>query len=149
MRRLLISILLLATLWLPAQAQKFPLPPQKKPTPVCEVPSLPYTVGQLQDIFTTFNRMYWDGKLPATVVVWTALKEYGETDKLPDGRFVIRLDSVKNQETNVAKTTILHEMCHIKTWGDPCHVKADHPDCSRWLIELHRIMLEGAFDDLV
>src|SRR5271170_509952 len=102
--RPLIGILLLATLWVPAQAQRTPLlpPQQKKPTLVCETPSLPYTAGQLQDIFKTFNRMYWDGKLPATVVVWTALKEYGETDKLPDGRFIIRLDSVKNQETNVA-----------------------------------------------
>jgi hypothetical protein len=63
--------------------------------------------------------------------------------------FVIRLDVIKNQERNVAKTTILHEMCHVKTWGESCHIPGQPSTCRRWLVELHRIMLEGAFDDLV
>jgi len=140
---LLASALLLAV---PALAQKAPAP-----APICDAVPPPFTSGDLQDIFETYNREYWDGKLPATVVVWTGLKDrYGETNVLPDGRFVIRLDVLRNREANVARTTILHEMCHVKTWGDSCHVKgAKVQDCSRWLAELHRIMLEGAFDDLV
>jgi SprT-like family len=139
MRRLL-SILLLLTLWFPAQAQQV-----KKPAPTCEAPVLPYTTGEMQATFDTYNREYWDGKLPKTVVVWTGLtKRYGETEKQADGSFLIRLDAVKNKEQNVAKTTLLHEMCHVKTYGQD---KVDHGD--RWHAELHRIMLEGAFDDLV
>jgi len=147
MRRLLSSILLVMTLWLPAQAQK---PPHLLPNP-CQAAPLPYTPGELQDIFNTYNRQYWDGKLPKTTVIWTALKDrYGDTNIENNGSFVIRLDVLKNKEQNVAKTTLLHEMCHVKTWGEQCHVEgAKNGDCTRWLRELHRIMLEGAFDDIV
>lgn len=139
MRRLL-AILLLFTLWLPAQAQQI-----KKPVP-CEALALAYTTGEMQAIFDTYNRVYWDGKLPKTVIVWTGLpkQRFGETEKQTDGSFLIRLDAVKNKEQNVAKTTLLHEMCHVKTYGQD---KTDHGD--HWHAELHRIMLEGAFDDLV
>jgi len=140
MRRLL-AILLLVTLCLPAHAQQV-----KKPAPTCDTPALPYTTGEMQDIFDTYNREYWDGKLPKTVIVWTGLpkQRYGETEKQTDGSFIIRLDVIKNKEQNVAKTTLLHEMCHVKTYGKD---KTDHGD--RWHAELHRIMLEGAFDDIV
>lgn len=117
--------------------------PQQKAT-------LPFTPGDLQDIYQSYNRQYWGGKLPAATVVWTGLKDrFGETEEEDDGRFLVRLDSVKNQERNVAKTTILHEMCHIRTWKETCHQTGKRDDCRRWLAELHRIMLEGAFDDLV
>lgn len=115
-----------------------------KPLPCGITASLPYSSGGLQDIFRFYNRTYWDGKLPATVVVWTGLENsYGETDLLPDGRYIIRLDALKNRENNVARSTLLHEMCHVKTWG------ATPPHGLRWQAELHRIMLEGAFDDIV
>ena len=135
MRRLLTILLAVSLNLLPVQAQ------QK-----CQPLPLPFTPGQLQDVWKYYNRAYWDGKLPAnTVVVWAALGDdrFGETEQEPNGRFVIRLDPVKNHERNVAKTTILHENCHIVTYGE----KPDHGP--RWLAELHRIMLEGAFDDLV
>ena len=119
--------------------------PQKKPAP-----ALPFTSGELQDIFKSYNRMYWDGKLVNAQVVWTALdNKYGETSQADDGRFTIRLDVIKNREANVAKTTILHEMCHLKTWGDQCHVTGKPDQCRRFYAELHRIMLEGAFDDIL
>jgi hypothetical protein len=123
----------------------------KPRTAPCAAPRLPYTPGELQDIFKTYNRTYWDGKLPETVVVWTALpgKLFGQTHQEADGRFVIKLDSAKNGYEIVAKTTILHEMAHIKTWGDQCHITGQPDQCSRWLAEIHRIMLEGAFDDLI
>lgn len=115
---------------------------------------LPFTPGELQDLFAQYNATYWDGKLPKnTVVVWTAFTDhrYGDTIKEDSGRFVIRLDVTKNREANVSKTTMLHEMAHVKTWEhNNCHqlgVKVQN--CNRWLSELHRIMLEGAFDDLV
>jgi len=129
-------LLLATTLCLPLQAQR-----------PCETPRLPFNVGELQDLYKTYNRTYWDGKLPANAtVVWTGLNKerFGETTTDGNGRFVIRLDVMKNRERNVAKTTILHEMCHVKTYGQD---KTDHGP--RWLAELHRIMLEGAFDDLV
>ena len=143
----------------------FPAAPQQpkannKPLP-CDVTPLAFTPGELQDIYATYNREYWNGRLPKATIVWTALSkkfgetdgqndaDYGETDKADDGTFVIRLDVVKNKEANVARTTILHEMCHVKTWKDTCHVDGRAQDCRRWLTELHRIMLEGAFDDIV
>jgi hypothetical protein len=121
--------------------------PQKAPP----APALAFTPGDLQKIYDSYNREYWDGKLPAATLVWTGLPNdrFGETDKDAGGRFVIRLDVIKNQERNVAKTTILHEMCHVKTWGESCHIPGQPSTCRRWLVELHRIMLEGAFDDLV
>ena len=110
----------------------------------CAAAPLPLTNGELQDIFKFYNRTYWDGRLPTVLVVWTGLENrYGETDMLPDGRYVIRLDATKNREGNVARTTILHEMCHVRTWGE------DAQHGPRWRAELHRIMLEGAFDDIV
>ena len=121
------------------------LPAQQKP----ESP-LPFTTGELQDIYDTYNREYWDGKLPKATVVWTAHDhKYGETRQDPDGRFRVRLDVIKNRESNVAKTTILHEMCHVKTWGEKCHMAGVDGSCRRFYIELHRIMLEGAFDDIL
>jgi len=141
--RSLLSILLLLILWVPTQAQQV-----KKPTP-CPVAALPFTTGELQDVFDTYNRQYWDGKLPKTHVIWTALsKRFGETVKEDDGSFTIKLDVSWNVLPNVAKTTLLHEMCHIKTWGESCHI-GTQGDCTRWQRELHRIMLEGAFDDIV
>jgi hypothetical protein len=149
MRRLtkLLTSILLVTLWLPAQAQQIKTP---LPSP-CKVQPLPYTPGELQDIFKTYNGKYWSGKLPHTVIVWTALgtRKFGETTQDEGGRFIIRLDSAKNREQIIAKTTILHEMAHVKTWGDTCHVVDKPDDCARWLAEIHRIMAEGAFDDLV
>ena len=144
MRRLLSILLVITTLWLPAQAQQTTSSP-------CKAPALPYTTGELQDIEKSYNREYWDGKLPAVTVVWTALngKRFGETHQDENGRFVIRLDVLKNREQLVAKTTLLHEMAHVKTWGDTCHVEGQPDNCRRWLAEIHRIMLEGAFDDLV
>lgn len=115
-----------------------------------QTPPLPFTTGELQDIYNSYNREYWDGKLPKATVVWTALdNKYGETQQDADGRFLVRLDVVKNREANVAKTTILHEMCHVKTWGEKCHMTGVTGSCRRFYIELHRIMLEGAFDDLL
>lgn len=137
---LLLSLFLVA----PATAQ-WKRPP--KPIPCAsDITPLAYSDGELQGIFQTYNRMYWSGRLPATVVVWAGMeKSYGETDLLPDGRYIIRLDILRNREGNVIRTTLLHEMCHVKTWG-----KDDkNPHGSIWLAELHRIMLEGAFDDIV
>ena len=147
MKRLLSILLLVATLWIPAQAQQ----KTNSPCKISPPSSLPYTTGELQDIFRTYNREYWDGKLPATVVVWTALpgKKIAETDVLPDGRFIIRLDSTRNSVEVIAKQSILHEMAHIKTWGDQCHVDGKPNQCDRWLAEIHRIMLEGALDDII
>ena len=141
MRRLLTILLAVSLLSLPVQAQQ-----KQKPKQDCDIIPLAFTPGQLQDIYKYYNRTYWDGKLPAnTTIVWTypGNDRFGETQQEADGRFVIRLDPIKNREGNVAKTTILHEMCHIKTYGE----RPDHG--ARWLAELHRIMLEGAFDDLV
>lgn len=143
MRRLTSILCTLVTVLLlcPAYAQQKPKP----------APDLPFTPGELQDVYKSYNREYWDGKLPAATIVWTALAagRFGETDVDANGRFIIRLDSIKNRETNVVKTTILHEMCHVKTWGEECHIPGTPNKCRRWLAELHRIMLEGAFDDLV
>lgn len=125
-----------------------PVGSPQKPQPA---PAIAFTPGELQSIYDSYNREYWDGKLPAATLVWTGLPEnrFGETQQEPGGRFLIRLDVVKNREQNVAKTTILHEMCHVKVWGEECHIPGTPNKCRRWLIELHRIMLEGAFDDLV
>jgi hypothetical protein len=141
---LCISVLLVCLL---ACGGQLPTPAPQKPT----TDPLPFTPGELQDIYKSYNSQYWDGKLAKATVVWTVLKvgRFGETEKEDDGRFLIRLDSTKNREANVAKTTILHEMCHVRTWGEDCHIPGTPNKCRRWLAELHRIMLEGAFDDLV
>jgi hypothetical protein len=164
MRRLTSFLILLVTTLLLCPAVE-PQKPVGKTKPSCDVIPLPFSSGALQDLFKSYNRQYWRGKLPKTTVVWTALPtrfgethqnekndysaDFGESEREDDGTFVIRLDVVKNREANVAKTTILHEMCHIKTWGEPCHQQGVPDDCRRWLAELHRIMMEGAFDDIV
>jgi hypothetical protein len=160
MRRLTSLLVLLVTTLSLCPAVE-PQKPVGKPNPPCDVVPLPFSPGDLQDLFKFYNRQYWKGKLPKTTVVWTALSssrfgethqndaDYGESEKQDDGTFVIRLDVIKNREANVAKTTILHEMCHIKAWGETCHQQGLPDDCRRWLAELHRIMMEGAFDDIV
>jgi hypothetical protein len=145
MRRLT-GLLCMLVMTLLACSTVSPQKPAPKPAPV-----LPYSSGEIQDIYKSYNREYWNGKLPAVTVIWTALPEgrFGQTEKDDNGRFIIKLDVVKNRESNVAKTTVLHEMCHVKTWGEDCHIPGTPNKCRRWLAELHRIMLEGAFDDLV
>lgn len=147
LRKLSLAVLLFAVV-VPAQQK----PVVKLHEPItCPSSKPPFTTGELEDIYTTYNRMYWDGKLPPAKIIWTGLPEgrFGETMEESKGHFLIKLDVVKNVEVNVAKTTILHEMAHVKVWGEECHIPGTPNKCTRWLVEIHRIMLEGAFDDLV
>jgi hypothetical protein len=68
--------------------------------------------------FARYNKDYFYGALPEnTVIAWADLSEYkdmGATERLPDGRFLIRIDPKMHAVLRQADMTLLHEMCHVK-----------------------------------
>lgn len=113
--------------------------------PKTSVSAAPFTDKQLAAWYATYNERYFSGRLPKnTVVRWNFLEDkYGETEPPADGRFVILLDISRNRESIMARITLLHEMCHVATYDKGF----DHG--LAWRAEIHRLMMEGAFDDLI
>lgn len=71
--------------------------------------------------YSEYNSGYFQDKLPNDVVI-----DYGEynpdfmatTSQLPDGRFHIAFNEVYTKAPRVAHITLLHEMCHVKTFDE-------------------------------
>jgi len=71
------------------------------------------------------NLTAFGGSLRDTTVEWGDLREddaEGETYQLADDSFVIVLDRKQNMSESEARDTLIHEACHVATWGEePVH----------------------------
>ena len=74
----------------------------------------------LYQLYDGYNDEYFDNKLPKnTVIDWDETGDYmATTNLLPDGRFHIAFNPHYITAMRVARTSMLHEMCHIQTWGE-------------------------------
>ncbi len=71
--------------------------------------------------YAEYNTGYFQEKLPRDVII-----DYGEynpefmatTSQLKDGRFHIAFNEDLTKAPRVAHLVLLHEMCHVKTFGE-------------------------------
>ena len=118
-------------------------------TPSCNViPKQPVPVMnyvELRAWYKVYNRNYFFDHLPEARFEWEnmhAIHRMGQTD-CSFKPCLITLDITYNEAFPVAKATILHEMCHVETWGE----QEDHG--KKWQACMHTLWLEGAFDGLI
>jgi SprT-like family len=143
-RVLVLILVLLCALWSVLFSESRSQSEPTRPAAHKAVAPTPYTDKELAEWFATYNRRYFSNRLPATTVRWAFLGlKYGETEQLENGQFLIRIDIARNREGIMTLITMLHEMCHVATAGKGF----DHGPA--WQAEMHRLMLEGAFDELL
>lgn len=121
---------------------------------LCASPSRDNT--RLQQDYADFNSAFFNGQLPPGVrISWTdiPLKNgnyvMGKTNEnLIDGNFTIDIDTKSNIAMNTAETTLLHEMCHVKSMDYALsHNQNEHGLAFKsCLVDLE---LQGAFTDLL
>ena len=93
----------------------------------------------LEKVYTEYNAEYFGNKLPKDVVIDYNLHdpEFVALTRKPFGPFHISFNPAYAGADRTADLTMLHEMCHIKTWGD------DHG--SKWRACMIELELGGAF----
>lgn len=109
----------------------------------------------LTEIYETNNSLYFNGRLPRLKVYFAPLhgKTYGETIfDLEDRRAIaIHINSKigKLGWDCTATITMLHEMCHVSigVQGDGTSAEKNHDEVFQ--AEKRRIIVLGAFDDLL
>ena len=114
--------------------------------------SLPYsrseeydvTLAELQAAYSTYNITEFNGDLPSDTIV-----DFNEHDKdnmattalLTDGKFHLSFNRKYVTGIRIMNMTMLHEMCHVKTWGD--EHKLNWQGC---MLDLDRT---GAFREII
>jgi len=77
--------------------------------------------ADLRTFYDDSNTAFFDGKLPQDVVITRTEHDprwMATTSKLPDGRFLIKMNTRYTAAQRVAFQTMLHEECHVKTWSE-------------------------------
>lgn len=69
--------------------------------------------------YVEYNETYFDNKLPKdTIIDWSETKDMASTVRMKDGKFHIAMNDHYVAAGRVANITLLHEMCHIRTWDE-------------------------------
>ena len=105
-----------------------------------------YTETDLKTWYTFYNEVYFDGKLPNDTILRLAdMQEEGfmGLTQHVDGTFLITIDPAFNPAEREARATLLHEMVHVAVFPE---FFSHGP---RWHVRLRRLIVDGAFDDLV
>lgn len=124
---LVLFVLFLAAIYL--YADEYPLASEK----------------DLKDQYRFYNMMYFDDELPHDIAI-----KYGECGKPGDiactdflnGAFKITLVKRMNPANILAYESLLHESCHIRTWGEKSHGKL-------WWGCMRRLFNQGALQGLL
>lgn len=140
---------------------------KEKPAPVLNTPEYSWNIiqinpdipiedtinyDQLQKDLTSwyeiYNNTYFDGQLPRDTILGctpylsTQLDAQGVTAITADRKFIILIDSRFCIGNRVEKRILLHEMVHVKLFP-----VSGHPET--FTTEIHRLLLTGAFDDVL
>ena len=104
---------------------------------------------KLRRWYKQYNQKFFDNQLPADAVVsWEDCgpSEIGGTDRLADGRFILAVDPILRylKLTVVARSTLLHEMAHVKLWES----SPNHQHGPVFQEEMLRLARLGAFEKL-
>ena len=113
------------------------------------------SVSLLQRTYTAYNEQYFGDKLPKVDDVAISLDLHDDgfvatTDKGLDGEhFRIRFNMKYAAAEKFAQATLLHEMCHMKTWDkDRDFMGAWEEHGKLWRSCMLTLDSEGAFRDL-
>jgi hypothetical protein len=100
---------------------------------------------QLRRTYDLYNGLYFGGKLSDQILIYYGLAEgnTGQTRK-SGSTFLIEINPRDNLTERQVDMTMLHEMCHVASWGKD--LREHGPS---FMYQVRRIMLEGAFDDLL
>ena len=112
---------------------------------------------RLQQDYADYNQAFFDNTLPKNVVVtWSDIPKskdgrfvMGNThEEIIGGTFSIQIDTKSNIAWATADTTLLHEMCHVKTYDRTVELDQDMhgPLFKACIVNLE---LQGAFTDLL
>jgi hypothetical protein len=149
--KILLTIVLAVGYWLLIQHTKPRI--AGNDNPCSAVPIMTQT--ELQAWYKSYNNLYFNNHLPRNInIEWVDLHSklrMGETqctqtlklDGPSELSCVIRLDPVYNLAFPVAKATLLHEMCHVKTYDE----FDDHG--RRWQACMQELWMDKAFDGLI
>ncbi|MGB8834154.1 MAG: SprT-like domain-containing protein [Candidatus Sulfotelmatobacter sp.] len=113
--------------------------------------------GCLQQDYADYNRAFFNDTLPKNVpVTWSDIPRtkdgryvMGNThEDIVSGTFSIQIDTKSNIAWATANTTLLHEMCHVKTYDRTVELDQDMhgPLFKACIVNLE---LQGAFTDLL
>ena len=113
--------------------------------------------GRLQQDYADYNQAFFNNTLPKNVpVTWSDIPRtkdgryvMGNThEDVVSGTFLIRIDTKSNITMVTADTTLLHEMCHVKTYDRTVELDQDMhgPLFKACIVNLE---LQGAFTDLL
>ena len=113
--------------------------------------------GRLQQDYADYNQAFFNNTLPKNVpVTWSDIPRtkdgryvMGNThEDVVSGTFLIRIDTKSNITMVTADTTLLHEMCHVKTYDRVVELGQDFhgPLFKACLVNLQ---MQGAFTDLL
>jgi SprT-like family len=110
----------------------------------CTTSSIPQ--AKLLQWYAEANKDYFDNTLPKdTEIVWESLrykKAMADTACNEQG-CIIRMDPYVNIAPATAQETLLHEMCHVKTWGTDLGHGPEFQNCMTMLFR------KGALDGLI
>lgn len=119
---------------------------------------------RIQQDYAYYNESFFNNTLPKnTSVVWADIAKeeidtpagkihvfiMGGTHKdQTTGAFTIKIDTKTNVTQVTSNTTLLHEMCHVKTWDRAVELGQDihGPVFRACIVDLE---LQGAFTDLL
>lgn len=107
------------------------------------------TEKQLQSAYKTYNKKFFDGKLPSDVPVkyvdMTGTSDCGLSTMFANGGLVLQviyLDSRLKEFDIITRFSLLHEMCHIKLHRVSTELDAHGKDFND---EMIRLAFRGAF----
>jgi hypothetical protein len=104
----------------------------------------PVTTTDLQTTYQTYNLTEFDGKLPPDVLLDFDEKDadnMASTSQELDGRFHLSFNRKYVVGARVMNLTVLHEMCHVATWGDKHGLK--------WQGCMFRLDARGSFREII
>lgn len=106
-----------------------------------------YSEVELPAVYADLNEEYFNGQLPKNAVVDYAGHDdryVATTQQIEGGRFHIALNRNYTGSMETTRLTILHEDCHIRTWGQ-------EPDQHgrRWRACMLALDAEGAFREQI
>jgi hypothetical protein len=156
--KILLTIALAVVVWALFGCEGGPSIPAKPQEHFVALPSptefgvtdLPY----LRNLYATYNEAYFRNRLPKGDDIDIDLAEpkfMASTMCNDDGtQCNIKFNEKFTGAPRVADFTMLHEMCHVKTWGKDLNSKGEQADHGRvWRSCMLQLDAEGAFREII
>ena len=108
---------------------------------LCAVP----VRGNLHAVYVEFNGQYFNNRLPKNIVIdYSEAGDFMATTMLmTDGRYHIAFNEKYVTAKRVERETLLHEMCHVRTFAENDLLTGNHGP--RWRTCMLNLDLQGAF----